>query len=80
MEESRIWTMLRETVRTVVPGVRPEALRPDVSLADLGCDSLDRADIVSMLLDDLDLDVPLTEFRPGAPLAELVGTLRRHGA
>ncbi|MFI7435565.1 phosphopantetheine-binding protein [Micromonospora haikouensis] len=78
MEESQIWTKLRETVRTVVPEVPPEALRPDVSLTDLGCTSLDRADIVSMMLDDLNLDVPLSEFRPGAPLAELVGTLRRH--
>ncbi|TQS26506.1 phosphopantetheine-binding protein [Microbispora sp. KK1-11] len=78
MDDVAILESIRRQTVAVVPEIDPAEITPDRSLADLGCNSVDRADIVTGVMEELMIEVPLSEFRQGAPVGELVELLRKH--
>ncbi|MBE3013927.1 phosphopantetheine-binding protein [Microbispora sp. NEAU-D428] len=78
MDDVAILESIRRQTVAVVPEIDPAEITPDRSLADLGCNSVDRADIVTAVMEELAIEVPLSEFRQGAPVGELVELLRKH--
>jgi polyketide biosynthesis acyl carrier protein len=54
--------VVREVIAVVLPSVRPEAIAGHKHLRDLGADSVDRVEIILMLLERLGLDEPMTTF------------------
>jgi polyketide biosynthesis acyl carrier protein len=73
-----VLTEIRATVCEVVPEIAPDAVLPGVRLADLGCSSIDRADIVTQVMERLSVVVPVAEFHSGLTVAELAAIFRRH--
>ena len=73
-----VLTEIRHTVCEVVPQIAPEAVVPEVRLADLGCSSIDRADIVTQVMERLSVVVPVSEFHSGLTVGALAGIFRKH--
>lgn len=77
-ELARVFTRIRENLLAVVPEVDPVAFAPEADLANLGANSIDRADIVAMTMEDLGVTVPVTEFAEVRDVGTLAALLRRH--
>jgi polyketide biosynthesis acyl carrier protein len=54
--------VVREVIAVVLPSVPPEAIDGHKHLRDLGADSVDRVEIILMLLERLGLDEPMSIF------------------
>lgn len=76
--EETIFKMLATTIAQFMPGLTPSQISIDGRMADYGCNSIDRMDIVWHALDQLQLDIPIVEFAPVQDLRGLVGLLSRH--
>ncbi len=53
---------VREVITAILPAVSPDAIVGNKHLRDLGADSVDRVEIILMLLDRLHLDEPMSSF------------------
>jgi polyketide biosynthesis acyl carrier protein len=53
---------VREVIGIVLPALPGGAIETNKHLSDLGADSVDRVEIVLMLLDRLHLDEPMSSF------------------
>ncbi|MER7274107.1 phosphopantetheine-binding protein [Dactylosporangium sp. CA-052675] len=78
MDDDQIFQLVRKNLCLVLPEVDPGSVRPDVAMADLGCNSLDRTEVVAMTMEDLDVDVPAMAFRDVGDIAGLVAVLRQY--
>jgi polyketide biosynthesis acyl carrier protein len=78
VDDERVFAAVRRSVLEVVPEVDPRAIAWDRTLDDLGCNSIDRADIVTMTMADLAITVPVQEFRQGQDIRSLVSLFRRY--
>ncbi|MGW8063188.1 phosphopantetheine-binding protein [Streptomyces ziwulingensis] len=76
--EERVLAVLRRTTLEIVPEVEPAAFTPDRTLSDLGCNSIDRAEIVTLAMEELDIAVPVHEFHQGMDIATLAALMRKH--
>jgi polyketide biosynthesis acyl carrier protein len=54
--------VVRETIAVILPSLPADAIAGTKHLRDLGADSVDRVEIVLMLLDRLHLDEPMSSF------------------
>jgi polyketide biosynthesis acyl carrier protein len=54
--------VVREVIAVVLPSVPPDAVTGNKHLRDLGADSVDRVEIILMLIDRLGLDEPMSSF------------------
>lgn len=54
--------IVRETIAVVLPSVPADAIPGDKHLRELGADSVDRVEIILMLLERLHLDEPMSSF------------------
>ncbi|OLR94829.1 phosphopantetheine-binding protein [Actinokineospora bangkokensis] len=70
---------VRSSLLEVVPEVDPAQVVPGRALAELGCTSIDRAEIVMLAMERLGLDVPVAEFGGLDDIDAIVGLLARHG-
>lgn len=73
-----VLTAIRRSVVEVLPDLDPELVTEGRSLTELGANSIDRADIVTMTMADLGVSVPVLEFRGVSDIAALAHVLRRH--
>jgi polyketide biosynthesis acyl carrier protein len=80
VDRAAVERVVREVIGVVLPSVPPEAIAGDKHLRELGADSVDRVEIILMLLERLGLDEPMTTFS-GVPDVDGLVTLlheRRH--
>lgn len=75
MGENEILSVLRGVVTDILPDVAVESVVREARLADLGANSVDRADIVAETLETLDLTVPLVEFATCSNIGEIVAVI-----
>ena len=54
--------VVREVITAILPSVPPDAIVGNKHLRDLGADSVDRVEIILMLLERLHLDEPMSSF------------------
>ena len=54
--------VVRETITVVLPSVPAAAITDSKHLRDLGADSVDRVEIILMLLERMKLDEPMSSF------------------
>jgi polyketide biosynthesis acyl carrier protein len=73
-----VFAVVRATVLEVLPDLDAAQIRIDGTLSDLGANSIDRADIVTMAQERLGIVVPVTQFRAVADIWSLVEVLRRN--
>ncbi len=75
MHKDEVFALIASTVSETLPGVEAQDLRESDSMADLGADSMVRAEIVMRVLEQMDLDIPLIETHGPRNLGELAETL-----
>jgi len=74
----RVLAAIARSVRTVLPEIGPDQVRPDRSLSDLGCNSVDRAEVVSLAMEDLGIEVPVNAFSEVTDIGTLARLLRAY--
>ncbi|MFG2635899.1 phosphopantetheine-binding protein [Streptomyces sp. NPDC048362] len=75
--EERVLEVLRRTTLEIVPEIDSDRFTPDRTLSDLGCNSIDRADIVTLTMEELDIVVPVHEFHQGLDIGTLAAIMRK---
>lgn len=78
MDEDRIYAAVKRNLLVVVPDIEPESITMDCTLDDLGLNSIDRADVLTMAMEELAISVPIMEFRRGSNIRSLVELLRKY--
>lgn len=79
MTEHEVLDVVRRAVAEVLPEVDPAAVRPDgTALSDLGANSIDRADVVTTAMAELDIAIPVGEFGKVHDIRSLVELLRAY--
>jgi polyketide biosynthesis acyl carrier protein len=76
--DDRVLAAIRRNVLVVMPELTPGQVQPERSLSELGCNSIDRAEVVSLIMEDLGVDVPVTAFTEVRDIGSLAGLLRRY--
>jgi polyketide biosynthesis acyl carrier protein len=70
-----IEAVVREVIGVVLPSLPPEAIVGHKHLKELGADSVDRVEIILMLIDRLGIDEPMTSFAAVPNIDGLVSLL-----
>ncbi|MEU8324783.1 phosphopantetheine-binding protein [Nonomuraea sp. NPDC048881] len=78
MTNAEIFETVKQNVLRVLPDLRPGDVTTEGTLTDLGANSVDRADVVTMSMEDLGLTVPVSEFQEVHDIRSLVDLLARH--
>ncbi|MEJ8307080.1 phosphopantetheine-binding protein [Saccharibacillus sacchari] len=72
MEYQTIFLILVQKIKEILPEVQLEDITPDVSLRDVGANSIDRMDILVSSMQQLNVKVPMVNFAKAQTLHELV--------
>lgn len=78
MNEHEVFEVVRDKTVEVLPEVAPAEVSIDGSLVDLGANSIDRVDIVTLSMEELGVTIPPTEFADVKDLRSLVTLLERY--
>ncbi|BBY22234.1 phosphopantetheine-binding protein [Mycobacterium stomatepiae] len=73
--EEHVRYVIARVVASVMPDLRAQDVDFARTLSDYGCNSLDRADIVSLSMEDLGVDIPVGELSRISNLRELTDAL-----
>lgn len=72
MNKDNILELIANHVREVIPELGEHEFKPDDRLADLGANSIDRAEIVAMTMEALNLKIPPVELAKAKNVGQLV--------
>jgi len=75
MNNSEIFDAVKKNIMEILPDLDESAISPDQSLLDLGANSVDRMDVITMTMEDLDTAVPLMSFKGAATVGDIVAVL-----
>ncbi|WP_127530241.1 acyl carrier protein [Paenibacillus kobensis] len=75
MNKEDIFALVARHVCEVIPELEGYAFKPSERLADLGANSVDRAEIVALTMEALSLQVPRVELFGAKNIGELVDVL-----
>jgi polyketide biosynthesis acyl carrier protein len=73
--QDEIVALIQRCARAVMPQLETHALRPGDSLQDLGANSMDRAEIVVMVLEEMALSIPRVQTFGPKNIGELAALL-----
>jgi acyl carrier protein len=80
MTRDHIFAVVRANIVNIVEGVSPDAVSEDVSMRDLGADSLQIVEVVSRSMKELRLKVPRTDLSRATNLRDLVDLFEKAAA
>ncbi|MFD0021717.1 acyl carrier protein [Streptomyces sp. NPDC058382] len=80
MPDTKVFDLIVEHTREVLPELEGHRFTPSDSLRDLGANSIDRAEIIMMTLESLSLNVPLVELADAKNISELADLLHAKSA
>ena len=80
METEQILSLIAESAQQVLPELAGHRFRPSDRLADLGADSVDRAEIVMLVTESMQLSIPRTELFGPTDIGELAELLAKKAA
>ncbi|MBX3711487.1 MAG: acyl carrier protein [Lysobacter sp.] len=75
MSTEHIFEIIVRHTKEIIPDLESHAFQPSDSLRALGANSVDRADIIMMTLETLELDIPLVEMAKAENIGELAGII-----
>lgn len=71
MNQDAIFKTIVRIICEVIPELEGHAFQPDDRLVDLGANSIDRAEIVTMTLEALSLSIPRVELSESKNIGDL---------
>ncbi len=75
MNTNDIMQIVKGIILEVLPGLSLEQIEIDKSLKELGANSIDRMEVVTMSMEALGIKVPMTEFGQVTNIEGLIGVL-----
>ena len=72
MDRESVFQVVKKNVLEIIPDLEPSVVTIDKSLKQLGANSLDRVDVASMTMDDLNISMSMMELADVGNLADLV--------
>lgn len=75
LSEGEVLAAVSKSILEVLPDVAPEAIRPDRSLSELGANSVDRMEVVTLSMEALGVKIPLMSFAGVTNIGDLVAVL-----
>ncbi|MGK9265941.1 acyl carrier protein [Bacillus inaquosorum] len=75
MDRQKIFEVLVTNICEVLPELDGHRFEPEDQLVELGADSVDRAEIITMVLEDLSLKIPRIELSGVKNIGELAEVL-----
>jgi acyl carrier protein len=76
----QIFAVVRKNIVNIVEGVSEDAVSEEISMRDLGADSLQIVEVVSRSMKELRLKVPRTELSRATNLRELLDLFEKAAA
>jgi polyketide biosynthesis acyl carrier protein len=73
--ENQVFEAVKRNLLDVIPELDPALVSIDKSLCELGCNSIDRAEVVTLTMEDLAISVPVSAFSEVHDIRTLVGVL-----
>jgi polyketide biosynthesis acyl carrier protein len=73
--KSEVFDVVRKNVLEILPNLKPDMVTVDRSLSDLGANSVDRMEVVTLSMEDLGLKIPLLSFAGVTNIEGLVDVL-----
>jgi polyketide biosynthesis acyl carrier protein len=78
MTKTEVFEIVRTNILEVLPELQPGAIRMDQSLSDLGANSVDRMEVVTLSMQALKVKIPLMSFAGVSNIDGLVDVLCAH--
>jgi polyketide biosynthesis acyl carrier protein len=75
-----VFAIVKGHIREVLPEVPEQEIALHRSLSELGANSVDRMEVVTLSLESLDLRIPLMSFAGVSDIQGLVDVLAQHAA
>lgn len=75
MSEQEIFNVVISNIKQIIPGLDAHDFKPHDQLSDLGADSVERAEVATMCLEELSLSVPRVELFGVKNIGELAHLL-----
>jgi len=75
MQKEEIFELIVRHTREVIPELESHVFKPSERLKDLGANSVDRAEIVMMIMESLSLQIPRIELSGTKNIGELADVL-----
>ena len=72
MTKTEIFVIVQNNILEILTNITPESIKPEISMRDLGANSIDRVDVIIKTMSDLSLKVPLVDFGYVKNIGELV--------
>lgn len=73
-----LFRVVTENILKVLPDVDASMIRPDRQLKELGANSIDRMEIVMGSMEDLRINVPVTELSQAKDIGSLLSIFQRY--
>ena len=71
MNKEEIISIIKANITEIIPELETEALSPDETLANMGLNSVDRGELITLTLEHLELEVSRIEFAGANTINEL---------
>lgn len=75
MKKEGIFNIVKEAIEFVVPEVDTKSLSAEESLKEIGANSIDRAEIISIAIDNSNVRIPMVSFKDAKNIAEIVDVI-----
>jgi len=75
MTKKHVYEVVKSVITEVLPDIEPELIALEKSLRDLGANSIDRMEVVTMSMQELGVKIPLISFAQVANIEGLVDVL-----
>jgi polyketide biosynthesis acyl carrier protein len=62
MNKDKIFEIIKNNILEIMDELPNEAIKNEISLKELGANSIDRVEIITMSMEDLRLKIPLVDF------------------
>lgn len=78
ISENYIFEVVKQKIIEIIPDLNEELVVPQKSLVDLGLNSIDRADVITMSMEALNTTIPVHEFQQGIDIQTIVSILYKY--
>lgn len=75
MTKTEVFEIVRKNILEILPDLTPETVSTDKSLSELGANSVDRMEVVTLSMQDLGVKIPLLSFAGVGNIGGLVNVL-----
>ena len=80
MAKKHVYEVVKNAIVQVLPHLKPEMISIEKTLKEVGANSIDRMEVVTISMEELDLKLPLMSFANVSNIEGLVDVLTAHYA